>query len=179
MRPLANSGGAWEREKERLFMGETTKLGKPVSASRAVMSVVMMPYDANPYGSIHGGVILKNIDQAAGIAALRHCRCNVVTAAIDSMSFLAPSLVGELVTFKASVNHVGSCSFEVGVRVESEDMMTGNVRHSATAYLTFVALDANRRPTLATPLLLETDEDRRRNAEAVERRKMRTRTCSS
>ena len=158
-------------------MEEILKPAKPVSASRAVISVAMLPQDTNPYGSIHGGVILKNMDQAAGIAAMRHCRGNVVTAAIDSMSFIAPSLVGELVTFKAGVNHVGRTSLEVGVRVESEDLLTGEIRHSATAYLTFVALDAARRPTLAPPLLLETDEDRRRNAAAIERRAMRTRAC--
>ena len=149
------------------------KTAKPVSAGRTAISVAMQPQDANPYGSIHGGVILKNIDETAGIAAMRHCRCNVVTAAIDSMSFLTPSFVGELVTFKASVNHVGRSSLEVGVRVESEDLMTGHVRHSATAYLTFVALDKDRRPIPAPPLLLETDEDRRRNAAAIERRKLR------
>jgi len=157
-------------------MEEIKKPAKPVSASRAVISVAMLPQDTNPYGSIHGGVILKNMDQAAGIAAMRHCRCNVVTASIDSMSFLTPSLVGELVTFKASVNYVGRTSLEVGVRVESENLLTGKVRHSATAYLTFVALDADRRPTPAAPLLLETDEDRRRNAAALKRRKARGRS---
>jgi len=157
-------------------MEELKKHAKPVSASRAVMSVAMLPQDTNPYGSIHGGVILKNMDQAAGIAAMRHCRCNVVTASIDSMSFLTPSLVGELVSFKASVNYVGRCSLEVGVRVESENLLTGKIRHSATAYLTFVALGADGRPTPAAPLSLETDEDRRRNAAAIKRREARGRS---
>ncbi|MFZ5427208.1 MAG: acyl-CoA thioesterase [Thermodesulfobacteriota bacterium] len=147
--------------------------GKPVSASHTELSVAMLPQDANPYGSIHGGVILKNIDQAAAMAAMRHCRGNAVTVAIDSVSFLAPSRVGELVTFKAQVNHVGRTSMEIGVRVESENLFSGEVRHTASAYLTFVALGTDGRPAQAPPLILETDDERRRWREAEERRKAR------
>lgn len=159
-------------------MDEPAKLGKPSSASRTALSVAMLPQDANPYGSIHGGVILKNIDAAAAMAAMRHCRCNVVTVAIDQMSFLAPSRVGELVTFRAQVNYVGRTSMEIGVRVESENLFSGDVRYTASAYLTFVSLDTTGRPTPVPPLLLVTDEDRRRWSQAAERRKLRSGACS-
>jgi uncharacterized protein (TIGR00369 family) len=159
-------------------MDEPVKLGKSVSASRTEMAVLMLPQDANPYGSIHGGVILKNIDAAAAMAAMRHCRGNAVTVAIDSVSFLAPSRVGELVTFKASVNHVGRTSMEIGVRVESENLFSGEVRHTASAYLTFVALGTDGRPTPAIPLVPDTDEDRLRQTAALERRAARAGTCS-
>ncbi|GFK92537.1 putative acyl-CoA thioester hydrolase [Fundidesulfovibrio magnetotacticus] len=156
-------------------MDDRPALGKPVSASRTELSLAMLPQDANPYGSIHGGVILKNMDAAAAMAAMRHCRGNAVTVAMDGVSFLAPSRVGELVTFRAQVNHVGRTSMEVGVRVESENLFTGEVRHTASAYLTFVALDVSGKPSPAPPLVLETDDERRRFAQAEERR--RTRRC--
>ena len=89
------------------------------------MSRQMLPSDANPYGNVHGGEVMKLIDAAAGAAATRHARTRVVTARIDELSFLAPVYVGHLVTAKASVNHVGRTSMEVGVRVEAEDMLTG------------------------------------------------------
>lgn len=154
-------------------MDQQALSGKPPAASRTELSVAMLPQDSNPYGSIHGGVILKNIDAAAAMAAMRHCRCNAVTVAIDSVSFLAPSRVGELVTFRAQVNHVGRTSMEIGVRVESENMFTGEVRHTASAYLTFVALGTDGRPAQAPPLLLATEDDLRRNAAAQTRREMR------
>jgi uncharacterized protein (TIGR00369 family) len=159
-------------------MDEPATLGKPASASRTELSVAMLPQDANPYGSIHGGVILKHIDAAAAMAAMRHCRGNAVTVAIDQVCFLAPSRVGELVTFRAQVNHVGRTSMEIGVRVESENLFSGDIRHTASAYLTFVALDTSGAPTPAPALILETDDDRRRNAEAGTRRKLRTGVCS-
>jgi len=154
-------------------MDDPGTLGKPVSASRSELSMAMLPQDANPYGSIHGGVILKHMDAAAAMAAMRHCRGNAVTVAMDGVSFLAPSRVGELVSFKAQVNHVGRTSMEVGVRVESENLFTGEVRHTASAYLTFVALDTSGRPTPAPPLLLQTEDERRRSAQAVERLRLR------
>jgi uncharacterized protein (TIGR00369 family) len=159
-------------------MDEPTRLGKTATASRTELSMAMLPQDANPYGSIHGGVILKHIDAAAAMAAMRHCRCNAVTVAIDQVSFLAPSRVGELVTFRAQVNFVGRTSMEIGVRVESENLFSGAVRHTASAYLTFVALDTTGTPAPAPPLLLETEDDYRRHAEAVTRRKLRAGACS-
>ncbi|EFL50160.1 thioesterase superfamily protein [Solidesulfovibrio fructosivorans JJ]] len=146
---------------------------KPVSASRVVMPQRMLPPDANPAGNVHGGVILKYIDTAGGIAAIRHARSAVVTASIDRMDFLKPAYIGEVVTFMASVNYVGSTSMEVGVRVECENPMTGETRHAGSAYLTYVALDAERRPHAVPPLILETEDDSRRNREAAARREAR------
>jgi uncharacterized protein (TIGR00369 family) len=147
--------------------------GKPVSASNVVLSRVMHPNDASFIGTAHGGVILRMLDEAGGMAAFRHARKSVVTAAIDSMSFLAPVYVGNLVTAKASVNSVGRTSMEVGVRVEAEDLLTGKVAHTASAYLVYVAVDRRGKP-LRVPLLVPTTaEDRRRMAAAERRRKAR------
>lgn len=146
---------------------------KPPSLSKVAMPQRMLPQDANPAGNIFGGVILKYIDLAAATAAMRHARQAVVTASIDRMDFLKPAHVGELVIFNACVNHVGRSSMEVGVRVESEDLLTGETRHTGSAYVTFVAMDEKRKPTAVAPLALETDEERRRFREAEERRKMR------
>src|SRR5438552_3127552 len=101
----------------------------------------MLPGDANLSGNVHGGAIMKLVDTAAGVCAMRHARRRVVTARIDSMSFLQPVFIGDLVTLRASVNDVGTTSLEVGVRVEAEDLVTGAVRHVSSAYLVFVALD--------------------------------------
>ena len=146
---------------------------KTVAASKTVMSRTILPSDANPYGNVHGGEVMKLIDAVAGAAATRHARARVVTARIDQLSFLAPVYVGHLVTAKASVNHVGHTSMEVGVRVEAEDMLTGNVVHVASAYLVFVATDDHGRPVPLPPLLAETDEERRRMKAAETRRASR------
>jgi uncharacterized protein (TIGR00369 family) len=146
---------------------------KTVSGSKTVMSRTMLPSDANPYGNVHGGEVMKLIDAVAGAAATRHARARVVTARIDQLSFLAPVYVGHLVTAKASVNHVGRTSMEVGVRVEAEDMLTGNVVHVASAYLVFVATDERGRPVSLPPLLAETDDERRRMKAAETRRSSR------
>src|SRR5438445_9338781 len=108
--------------------------GKPVSESQVVMARQMMPDDANPWGDVHGGVVMKLVDEAAGSAAIRHARCRVATAAIDYMSFLHPVHVGDLLFLKASVNDVGRTSMEVGVRVETENMLTGAQHHTSSAY---------------------------------------------
>ena len=146
---------------------------KAVSESSLVTAIQMMPHDANPSGNVHGGVIMKQIDTAAGIVALRHAGMNVVTASIDRLDFHYPAYVGDLLVLSASLNLVGSTSMEVGVRVECEEPRTGKIRHTASAYLTFVALDENGKPTRLPGLILETDEQKRRNAEALERRKTR------
>jgi uncharacterized protein (TIGR00369 family) len=146
---------------------------RPVSASRVVMSRTMQPMDANYRGSVHGGVIMRLMDEAAGTAAARHCRRPVVTVAIDSFSFLAPVALGHLVTAKASVNDAGTTSMEVGVRVEAENVLTGEVTHTASGYLVFVALDDQGRPTQVPAVVAETDDDRRRQHAARERRARR------
>ena len=147
--------------------------GKRVSDSTVIMAQLMNPQDANPAGNVHGGVIMRLIDTAAGAVAVRHARSNVVTASIDRLDFIRPAFIGDLVTFRASLNYVGRTSVEVGVRVEAENLITGDVRHTASAYLTFVALDRNGRPLEVPQLILETDEEIRRNGEARARREMR------
>lgn len=146
---------------------------KPVSASRSTMTVQMLPEDANPSGNVLGGSIMKLIDSAAAVAAMRHVRGNVVTAGVDRLDFLAPVFPGDLVTACACVNLVGTSSMEVGVRVSAENPLTGATRHTCSAYLTMVALAPNGRPAPAPPLALETDDDHRRNAAAVQRRATR------
>ncbi len=141
--------------------------------SAVVMAYLMLPEDANPAGSIHGGVVMKHIDTAAGVVAMRHARGNAVTASVDRLNFMEPVYVGELVTFKACLNWIGRSSMEVGVRVEAENMFTGHVRHAVSAYLTLVALDENGKSKSVAPLLLETDDQRRREQEARFRRELR------
>jgi uncharacterized protein (TIGR00369 family) len=147
--------------------------GKKVRESRVIIAQAMNPENANPAGNVHGGDIMKLIDTAGGVAAPRHARAHVVTASIDRLDFHHPVFIGDVLTLKASVNYVGRTSMEVGVRVEAENPLTGEVRHTGSAYLTFVSLDANKRPTPLPPLILETDEERHRNKEAEERRRMR------
>lgn len=146
---------------------------RPVSASKTVMARAMLPSDANPWGNVHGGEIMRLIDACAGAAAQRHARSRVVTARIDELSFVAPVVVGDLVTAMASVNEVGRTSMEVGVRVEAEDTLTGKVVHVASAYLVFVAIDDAGRPRPMPPLVAETDDERRRMAAAKMRRQLR------
>ncbi len=146
---------------------------KTVGYSRVIMSHMLLPQDANAAGIAHGGVVMKHIDNAGGVVAIRHTRGNCVTASIDRLDFHNPAFIGNLLTLKASLNMVGSTSMEVGVRVETEDLRTGEVRHTASAYLTFVALDENFRPRSVPPLVLETEDDRRRNRQAQDRRRVR------
>jgi acyl-CoA hydrolase len=118
---------------------------------------------------------MKMVDEAAGSAAIRHARCRVATAAIDYMSFLHPVQVGDLVTCMASVNDVGRSSIEIGVRVESEDMLTGVRHHTSSAYVVMVALDESGRPLQVPSLIAETADQRRRMAAAKIRRAQRKR----
>jgi len=144
--------------------------GKRVSESSLSVAHFMEPQDANIAGNVHGGVIMKHIDTIAGMVAFRHARANVVTASIQRLDFFSPVYIGNLLKLAASVNMVNRTSLEVGVRVESEDLYTGENRHTASAYLTFVALDENHAPKQVPPLILETDEQKHRNRQAHERR---------
>jgi acyl-CoA hydrolase len=146
---------------------------KAAAESRAVLVKWMGIGDANSAGFVHGGVVMKLCDEAAGIAAIRHCRGRVVTAAMDRMTFILPVNVGELVTCSASVNAAWRTSMEVGVRVEAERPMTGERRHTSTAYLTMVAVDEEGTPTPVPPLTAESDAERRRQREAELRRRNR------
>lgn len=133
----------------------------------------MLPDDANPQGNVHGGTIMKLVDTAAGVAAMRHCRTRVVTARIDAMNFVAPVRIGDVVILKASVNQVYRTSMEIGVRVEAEDLMTGDIRHVASAYLVFVSIDAHGRAVVAPALTAETTDEHRRMAAAQQRHDQR------
>ena len=147
--------------------------GKTVPESSTAIAQLMTPQDVNIAGNVQGGVIMRLVDTVAGLVATRHTRLNVVTASIDRLDFHHPVYVGDLVTFKASLNMVGRTSMEVGVRVETEDPITGEIRHVASAYLTFVSLDAQGNPKPIPPLILETETDKRRNREAQARREVR------
>jgi acyl-CoA hydrolase len=148
--------------------------GKTVKQSQVVLSQAMGLQEANLLGHVHGGVIMKLVDTAAGYAAIRHSQGTVVTVAVDEMSFVAPVHLGDLVTVLASVNGIGRTSMEVGVRVETENVLTGQRAHTSTAYLVFVALDpASDRPRPVPPLIAETETERRRMREAALRRQAR------
>jgi uncharacterized protein (TIGR00369 family) len=146
---------------------------KKISESRTLMTYRVLPQDTNPAGNLHGGVLLKQLDLVAATCAMRHVRKPVVTASIDRMNFLRPAYVGELINLHANVNMVGRTSMEIGVRVEAENLLTGEIRHTNSAYLTFVAIGENGKPSPVPPLILETGVDHRRNREAVERRAVR------
>lgn len=141
--------------------------------SRTLLSQVMEAGDANLSGNVHGGVIMRLVDTAAGIAAVKHCGGRVVTASMDEMSFIEPVFLGEVVTLHAQVNDVGRTSMEVGVRVTAENARTGEQRHVSSAYLAFVALDRDGQPKPVPPLEPETPEEKRRMEEAKIRRQHR------
>jgi acyl-CoA hydrolase len=143
---------------------------KAPSESTSVLAHWMGIADANSNGDIHGGTIMKLVDEAAGIASVRHSRRRTVTASIDRMSFLVPIKIGTLVTFTATVNAAWRTSMEVGVRVAAEDPRSGEVLHASTAYLTFVAIDEHGRPTAVPPIEPRTADEQRRQREAELRR---------
>ena len=147
--------------------------GKTVNHSRAIMSLPMKPPDANTAGNVHGGVIMQRIDEVGTIVAMRHSQRIVVTASVDKIDFIQPVFIGDVVTFTASLNLVGHTSMEVGVKVESENPILGTIRHNASAFLTYVALDKGGKPCEVPSLILESEDDRRRNQEAQKRRKLR------
>ena len=155
--------------------GSTTSQlpGKPVSASRTEMTEVVLPQDANVFGNILGGRVMHLVDIAAAITAHRHCRSMAVTASVDHIDFRNPIRVGEVITLKASLNRAFHTSMEIGVKVFSEDLLTGEKKHTTSAYVTFVAVDENRRPRLVPPVICKTEEDRRRFREALVRREYR------
>lgn len=134
---------------------------KPVSESRVALSQLMQPQSANLLGSVHGGHIMKLVDEAGGLAAMRHAQAQVVTVAIDQMSFHSPIRIGDLVTLEAEVTYVGNSSIETRVQVVAEDPRSGERTHTNTAYLVYVALDAAGEPTRVPRLIAETEGERR------------------
>jgi acyl-CoA hydrolase len=137
------------------------------------MTEIVLPGDTNALGTIFGGKVVSLIDIAAAMAAGKHSRSVVVTASIDALHFVAPVKLGEYIHIKASVNYCGKTSMEVGVRVDKENPITGEMKHTATAYLTFVALDADGRPKLVPPVTPQTREEKRRYDSAKIRRASR------
>jgi acyl-CoA hydrolase len=130
-----------------------------MNASHIHMMEIVMPNDASPSGNILGGRVMHLIDVAAAMAAMRHCRRPVVTASVDRLDFRAPIHVGEFIILRANVNYVGRTSMEVGVKVLGEHPLTGEQRHTSTAYLTFVALGPDGRPTEVPTIVPETAEE--------------------
>lgn len=147
--------------------------GKPVSASQVVMTELVLPSHTNALDTIFGGVVMSWIDICAAIAAQRHAGKNVVTASLDELSFVAPIYRGWVVNLKSSVNFVAKTSMEVGVRVDAENPKTGEVFHTASAYLTFVAIGSDGKPSSVPPLLCDTPNEKRRFDAAKMRRELR------
>ncbi len=147
--------------------------GRPVHESMSELSEFALPIYANPLGNLLGGRIMHLVDMAAATAAMRHARCPVVTASVDSLTFLYPIRIGQLVILKASVNRVFRTSMEVGVKVFVEDLHTGVIRHTNSCYLTFVALTEQGQPREVPPVIPDTEPEKQRYAEAGERRQRR------
>ena len=146
---------------------------RAVAESQHETSEIMMPHHANNLGHVFGGVILSMMDRAAAVAAIRHARTTCVTASIDRVDFREPVRLGDLVIMKSSVNFVGRTSMEIGVRVESEEIISGIRRHTNSCYLTFVAVDERGRPVPIPGLRPETPDQRRRYEAAQQRRRRR------
>jgi acyl-CoA hydrolase len=154
---------------------EARKLkGKPVNASRSEMTEIVLPAQTNPLGKLLGGQVMHLVDMVAAMAAHRHSNSHVVTASVDYIDFRNPVNLGELVNLHSQVNRVFRTSMEVGVDVYSENAMTGERKHTTTAYVTFVAIDEyTRMPKPVVPLIVKTAAERRRFREAANRRKVR------
>lgn len=163
------------KRKNRESDGQEIKLaGKLVSASRSEMAEVVLPAQTNPLGKLLGGHVMHLVDIAAAMAASRHSNSYVVTASVDYIDFRNPVNLGEIVMLRSQVNRVFHTSMEVGVEVYSENVLTGERKHTTTAYVTFVAIDEHtRKPKTVPPLILRTGEEKHRFREAAERRKVR------
>jgi len=147
--------------------------GKPVRESISEYAELALPNDVNKLGNILGGKVMHLVDLAGAMAAIRHARLPVVTASVDSLQFLHPVHSGELILLRSSVNRAFRTSMEVGVKVITENLLTGDRLHTCSAYLTFVALDENGKPTPVPCVIAETEEEKRRYREAGERREYR------
>jgi acyl-CoA hydrolase len=152
--------------------------GKTVDESRVVMARTMQPPDANVWGNVHGGTIMRLVDEAGGAAAIRHSRARCVTVAMDSMVFKEPVYIGDLLTIRACLTYTGRTSMEVEAQIEAEDLRTGEVRNAGASHLVYVAIDDLGRPSSVPPLILQTEDERQRWREAEERRALRARARS-
>ncbi|RPJ27243.1 MAG: acyl-CoA thioesterase [Chloroflexi bacterium] len=146
---------------------------KPISASRITISQLMHPEHANLLGHVHGGWIMKLVDEAGALTCMRHAQRKVVTVAIDSMTFRQPIKIGDLIILNAEITYTGRTSMEVAVEVLAENPVTGEQIHTNTAYLVYVALDDEGRPTLVPSLKAETEEDKQKLKQGQERQERR------
>jgi uncharacterized protein (TIGR00369 family) len=153
-------------------MSDTTT-PKPIRASRIILSQLMHPEHANLLGNVHGGWIMKLVDEAGALACMRHAQRKVVTVAIDSMTFRQPIKIGDLVILNAEVSYTGRTSMEAEVQVLAENPITGERTHTNNAYLVYVALDDDGKPTSVPPLKAETDDEKRKMEQAKERQERR------
>ncbi len=142
---------------------------KPSSASSVTLTQIVLPYQANVAGNMHGGEVMKMMDSAAGVVAARHSRCNVVTASVTNLAFIEPVFVGDLVICDAELTYTGTTSLEVHVYVRAEDMEKGITRHVSEGYFFMVALDRNGRPSRVAPLLIENEKQEKCLAAAKQR----------
>ncbi len=142
---------------------------RPASESRMTLAKLMLPEHANAMGAVHGGTIMKMVDEAGGICAMRHARRPCVTVAIDSMTFRSKVRLGDVLSCSAEINYVGNTAIEVGVRVTAENPITGTVTHTNSAHLVFVAIDEVGKPVRVPPLQI-TNEQERANCEAARKR---------
>jgi uncharacterized protein (TIGR00369 family) len=161
------------REDRESLYAEVDLSPRRASESQTVISVVMEIEHANNAGYVHGGEIMRLVDTAAGIAAVRHARRRVVTVAMDDMSFLSPVYIGDLVTVRAMVNDAHRTSMEIGVRVDVETVPIGGTRHVSSAHLVFVGLDEKGKPAPVPQVIAETDDEKRRQTQARIRREQR------
>ena len=152
---------------------DTVLSGKPVSASRITLAQLMQPEHANNSGNVHGGWIMKLVDETAALACMRHAQQRVVTVAVDQMTFRQPIRIGDLVILTAEVSYVGRTSIEAEVIVEAENPITGQRTRTNTAYLVYVALDENGKPSPVPPLVPETEAERARMEEGRARQAYR------
>jgi acyl-CoA hydrolase len=150
--------------------------GKRVRESATEYSEFALPNDANTLGNLLGGKVMHLVDLAGAMAAMRHARRPVVTASVDSLHFLHPIRIGQLVIMRSAVNRVFRTSMEVGVKVMAENLITGERVHTCSAYLTFVALDESGKATSVPPVIPESEEEQRRYQQAGERREYRMAT---
>ncbi len=154
-------------------MSQSPLPGKPVRESLSEYFEIALPNDANPLGNLLGGRVMHLVDLCGALAAARHSRKPVVTASVDHMTFLHPVHIGDLIILRSTVNRVFSTSMEIGVKVWVENLRSGVVRHTSSAYLTFVALDNDGKPSAIPPVIPETEEEVRRFDEAGARRAYR------
>ena len=146
---------------------------KSIKESQVIMHELVLPNDTNVLGNVHGGRVMCLMDICAAMSAYKHARQPVVTASVDQLDFLAPAKKGDILILKSSVNYAHRTSMEIGVRIDAESPFTGEVRHTATAYLTFVAIDGNNKPTKIPKIIPETEDEKRRYQRAKNRHLIR------